>query len=388
MATTPAPITATATEQTPEQIHAFYQETIARAEAHFRNSNKQHQQELTTLKAQLAERQDTIERMEVMHQKKMQEAHRLLDNLKNSSIKDLNRFRTLVVDKNICNQERVKSEGVEALEAFLTRAITNSSNSLDSAASLNEAKESAMKIANLQRRINDLESKNQNLTMLVEYAKEGTTNPEFKKCREYIKELEAKLSRVNEEEYTSLKDECIILKAENAAFRQENAALQEKCSTEASGNQAQKASAVPSHPLFLKNFLANLESLLAEGEEKKANLEAKYIQTADKTTKPIFQRIIDLKATSKQREGKENIINSPSSSSNQFTNVPLGNVPQDPIVADQKRKLRRVHCNYTYEHESEDMETLEYIVFEQEDYIRKLESSLDLLLMQREPQRV
>jgi hypothetical protein len=380
-------ITANSTEKTPEEIHAFYQETIARAEAHFRNSNKQQQQELASLKTQLAERQDTIERMEVMHQNKMQEAHRLLDNLKNSSIKDLNRFRNLVVEKNICTQERVKSEGLEALEAFIDKAIASSSASVGSSTSLNEAKEASVKLANLQRRINDLESKNQNLTMLVEYAKEGASNPEFKKCREYIKELEAKLSRVNEEEYNTLKDECIILKAENAAFRQENAALQEKCASEATAsasreNQAQKTSAVPSHPLFLQNFLANLDSLLAENEEKRTSLEAKYIQTADKTTKPIFQRIIDLKASVKQREPKEN-------TANQFTNVPLGNnTPQDPIVADQKRKLRRAHANYTYEHESEDMETLEYIVFEQEDYIRKLESSLDLLLLQREPQRV
>lgn len=266
---------------------------------------------------------------------------------------------------------------------------------------LTKSKDAA--VANMQRKINDLQAENQNLSTMVEYAKKTNASTDVVKCKDYIEELEERLQKANEEEFHRLRDENILLKAENASHTQEIATLNSKLKTMTAFDA--KQSTMPSHPLFLNNFIANLDSLLAESNIDSNELQDRYIQTADKLTRPIFTKIIELKSykTPAAVDGMHGGMmattngNSPAAASNGSGNMtPLSTVALagdahtpplhafakagggDAATADAMRKKFGVHRNFTYEQDAADAaETLENIIFEQEDYIQKLERTLD-----------
>ena len=298
-------------------------------------------------------------------------------------------FREIIVKFKICTLDDVKQKGAAALTDFLSQ---------DKEKIKTEKQKLESTVANLQRKIIDLEAKNQNLTTMIEYTREQNNNAEYKKCQEYIKELEKRLATGNEKEFAKQKDENTILKAENMAFSREIAGLNRKLEELNEKQLKQSTPGIPSHPLFWQNFMSNLESLLNEKETKAQPLQDKYIQTADKLTKPIFQRIIDLKTSSAkkvfERISMEHSQIGPSSSHQaQPTRSKEREEEAIPMTSNAQESGRRyrsnkTHPNLTYEKDIENIETLENIIFEQEDYIQKLEVALDQYFFnQRDPLR-
>lgn len=360
-----------------DSMRQEYSKTMEDAEAHFRKYRAR-------LETQIEEKNQEIQNLKTNRGSEGEEIESIkekFNSLKDGALKELKEFREIIVKHKICSQDEVKQRGTIALTDFLSQ---------DQEKLSVEKKRLESTVTNLQRKIVDLEAKNQNLTTIVHQTKEQCNNVEFKKCQDYIKELEKKLSSVNEKEAVKLRDENTLLKAENSAQLKEISGLNQKLDELNQQQSKQSIPGVPTHPLFWQNFMSNLESLLAEKESKTQPLQDKYIQTADKLTKPIFQRIIDLKASA-AKQTVERVRMEPSNSQPTMREAEAEEIPLDTHATETGRRYRntKAHPNLTYEKEVENVETLENIIFEQEDYIQKLEAALDQYFSgQRDPLRM
>ena len=358
-----------------ESMKQEYSKTMEEAEAHFRKYRAR-------LEAQIEEKNREIQNLKSNRGNEVEEIESIKEKfnaLKDGALKELKEYREVIVKHKVCQSDEVKQRGIVALTDFLSQEQDKSGG---------EKKKLESTVANLQRKIIDLEAKNQNLTTMIEYTREQSNTIEFKKCQDYIKELEKKLAAVNDKEFNKLKDENTILKAENLAFSKEIAGLNRKLDSAQEQTKQKATSDVPTHPLFWQNFMSNLESLLGEKETKAQPLQDKYIQTADKLTRPIFQRVIELK-TSAARQSSSKVTTEPGPSNSRPSAEQASRAerdsrpPEDVNMASRasetgkRYRNTKAHPNLTYEKEIENVETLENIIFEQEDYIQKLESALD-----------
>lgn len=169
-----------------------------------------------------------------------------------------------------------------------------------------------------------------------------------------------------------LQQEAVALRAQVRSLEVERAELRSRQRNQDAFDAQQ--SVLPSHPQFLEALLLALEGLLAEPPEVPLpELQAKYVQPAQMLTRPIFAKIIDLKRGPARAASRAASL----------VRVPVDDSTSTASLGRRAAAGQWRHRNYTYEYEYDAPETLESLIYEQDEYIRRLEGSLDALIARR-----